>query len=181
MKTKIFALTLSAVLALGALAGCGNETGATQTQEPSATTQEQAAPNKEQAAQSKDQAVQSKYITVKDFKEEIKDKDDSPLILDVRKAADHQKDGIEGSIGADMDAAKGGDLESGKANMTKALEEAGLMKDGQFVNKDKDIVLVCYSGKSYAEAATKVLNEMGYNMDEVETLEGGMKAYSADK
>ncbi len=161
MKTKMFALAVSAVLAMGALAGCGGQ--------QTASTDTQAEP-------------QYKYVSVQEFKDEIKEKDDSdPIILDVRKAEDHQKDGLEGSIGADMDAAKGGDMETGKQNMTKALEEAGLMKDGKLVENDKDIVLVCYSGKSYAEAATKVLDEMGYNMDDVATLEGGMKALGVDK
>ena len=157
----MFALAVSAVLAMGALAGCGGQ--------QTASTDTQAEP-------------QYKYVSVQEFKDEIKEKDDSdPIILDVRKAEDHQKDGLEGSIGADMDAAKGGDMETGKQNMTKALEEAGLMKDGKLVENDKDIVLVCYSGKSYAEAATKVLDEMGYNMDDVATLEGGMKALGVDK
>ena len=161
MKTKMFALAVSAVLAMGALAGCGGQ--------QTASTDTQAEP-------------QYKYVSVQEFKDEIKEKDDSdPIILDVRKAEDHQKDGLEGSIGADMDAAKGGDMETGKQNMTKALEEAGLMKNGKLVENDKDIVLVCYSGKSYAEAATKVLDEMGYNMDDVATLEGGMKALGVDK
>ena len=161
MKTKMFALAVSAVLAMGALAGCGGQ--------QTASTDTQAEP-------------QYKYVSVQEFKDEIKEKDDSdPIILDVRKAEDHQKDGLEGSIGADMDAAKGGDMETGKQNMTKALEEAGLMKDGKLVENDKDIVLVCYSGKSYAEADTKVLDEMGYNMDDVATLEGGMKALGVDK
>ena len=41
----------------------------------------------------------------------------------------------------------------------------------------KTLVLVCYSGASYAQAGTNILSEMGADMDSVKTLEGGMKAW----
>lgn len=39
-------------------------------------------------------------------------------------------------------------------------------------------MLICYSGKTYAQAGTNVLSVIGANMDDVFTLEGGMKAWT---
>lgn len=39
-------------------------------------------------------------------------------------------------------------------------------------------MLICYSGKTYAQAGTNVLSVIGANMDNVLTLEGGMKAWT---
>ena len=39
-------------------------------------------------------------------------------------------------------------------------------------------MLICYSGKTYAQAGTNVLSAIGANMDNVFTLEGGMKAWT---
>ena len=92
------------------------------------------------------------------------------LVLDVRKAADFEAGHIPGAVNADMDAAKDGDNESGIANMKAAL--------GDPAKVDQKIVLVCYSGKRYAQAGTNVLAALGANMDNVYTLEGGMKAWT---
>ena len=197
MRNRIIAYMMVAGMALAGLAGCSNAAApaADEAQKP-AVEQTEASSAKADDAQKdeakKDDAAKSaeatkaepklEYVSADELKKELaedkKENDKDIVLLDVRKVADHQKDGIEGSISADMDAAKGGDMESGKQNMTKALEEAGLMKDGKIIDDDKDLVLVCYSGKSYAEAAHKVLQELGYDMDDVEILEGGMKAWS---
>ena len=66
-----------------------------------------------------------------------------------------------------MDKAKEGDAEAGKATMTEATK--GL---------DKKIILVCYSGKRYAQAATNALSAIGYDMSKVYTLEGGFTNWS---
>lgn len=88
-------------------------------------------------------------------------------VMDVRKAADFETAAIPGSVSVDMDAAKNGDTEAGAAAMTAATE--GL---------DDILVLVCYSGKAYAQAATNALSAAGYDMSKVYTLEGGMKAWN---
>ena len=44
---------------------------------------------------------------------------------------------------------------------------------------DKKIILVCYSGKRYAQAATNALSAIGYDMTKVYTLEGGFTNWSA--
>ena len=95
---------------------------------------------------------------------------DGYTVLDVRKAADYEAGHIIGAVGADMDAAKEGDAEAGIATMTAATQ--GL---------DDTLVIICYSGKSYAQATTNALSAIGYDMSKVFTLEGGMKNWAEVK
>jgi rhodanese-related sulfurtransferase len=97
--------------------------------------------------------------------------DSNTVFLDVRKASDFNTSHIEGAVNADMDKAKDGDNDNGIENMKKAISDNNL--------KNQDIILVCYSGKRYAQAATNILNYLGYDMSKVKTLEGGMKAWEA--
>ncbi len=109
--------------------------------------------------------VEMQYITAEDLKADM----DSYLVLDIRKAADSSVSSIPGTNAIDMDAAKNGDYETGIADM-----KAGLSKiTGSETGGDEKIVLVCYSGKRYAQAASNVLNAIGANMENVYTLEGG--------
>ncbi len=109
--------------------------------------------------------VAMQYITPEDAKALL---DDSTCVFfDIRKAADSGTSTIPGALAYDMDAAKNGDLQAGQATMKKATE--GL---------DKKIILVCYSGKRYAQAATNALSAIGYDMSKVYTLEGGFNAWS---
>ncbi len=87
--------------------------------------------------------------------------------MDIRKAADYETAHITGAVSADMDAAVNGDTEAGKATMKAATE--GL---------DDTLILVCYSGKKYAQAATNALSANGYDMSKVFTLEGGFNNWS---
>ncbi|MBQ9148665.1 MAG: rhodanese-like domain-containing protein [Oscillospiraceae bacterium] len=89
------------------------------------------------------------------------------VFLDVRKSADHNITCIPGSVSADMDAAKNGDFDAGVATMQVATR-----------NKDNTLIIVCYSGKSYAQATTNVLSALGYDMTKVYTLEGGFNAWT---
>lgn len=146
---KLLLMTLMVVMIMTLIA-CGNDTAAT-----GDATGEAAAP-----------AVQ--FITAEEAHEKLGD--DNYQFLDVRQLEDYQAGHIEGSIHADMHKAnKEGDIEDGKTQM----QNAGV------VELDKDLVLVCYSGKSYAEAATKVLGELGYDASRIYTLEGGMKEWEA--
>ena len=43
---------------------------------------------------------------------------------------------------------------------------------------DNNLVLICYSGKTYAQATTNVLSALGYDMSKIYTLEGGFNAWS---
>ena len=109
--------------------------------------------------------VAMQYISVADAAKVLND--DSYVFFDVRKAADSSAATIPGALAYDMDAAKEGDFEAGVATMKPAIE--GL---------DKNIILVCYSGKRYAQATTNVLSALGYDMSKVYTLEGGFTAWS---
>lgn len=66
-----------------------------------------------------------------------------------------------------MDAAKEGDFDAGVAAMQTLTQTT-----------DDTLILVCYSGKSYAQASTNVLSAMGYDMSKVFTLEGGFTAWT---
>ena len=105
------------------------------------------------------------YVTADEAKELLEN--DEYVFFDIRKAADSSANSIPGALAYDMDAAKEGDAEAGKATMTEATK--GL---------DKKIILVCYSGKRYAQAATNALTAIGYDMSKVYTLEGGFTNWS---
>ncbi len=92
---------------------------------------------------------------------------DGYTIMDIRKAADYATAHITGAVSADMDAAVNGDAEAGKATMKTATE-----------GMDDTLILVCYSGKKYAQAATNALSANGYDMSKVFTLEGGFNNWS---
>lgn len=109
--------------------------------------------------------VPMQYIKAEEAKELLNDS--GYVFFDIRKAADSSANSIPGALKYDMDAAKEGDAEAGKATMTKATE--GL---------DKKIILVCYSGKRYAQAATNALSAIGHDMSKVFTLEGGFTNWS---
>ena len=139
---KIISLLLVAVMMLS-LVACGNKAP-----EASATT---------------DVAMQ--YIKAEEAKELLDS--DEYVFFDIRKAADSSSNSIPGAQAWDMDAAKEGDAEAGKATMTEATKDL-----------DKKIILVCYSGKRYAQAATNALSAIGYDMTKVFTLEGGFTNWS---
>ena len=143
---KLIAMLLVLAMALS-LAACGAKAPAK-------------APTEAPAA---DVAMQ--YIKAEEAKELLEN--DEYVFFDIRKAADSSANSIVGAQAWDMDAAKEGDAEAGKATMTKATE--GL---------DKKIILVCYSGKRYAQAATNALSAIGYDMSKVYTLEGGFTNWS---
>lgn len=134
--------------------------------ESSEETKAEEGASEEVTAPAEDVAMQ--YMTPDDAQADLGNAD--YIYLDLRKAEDYQKGHIEGAINADMDKAKDGDFASGVENMEKALNGA----DG------KDLVLICYSGKRYAQAGTNVLSALGYDMSKVYTLEGGMKAWKGE-
>jgi len=110
--------------------------------------------------------VAMQYIKAEEAKELLEN--DEYVFFDIRKAADSSANSIPGAEAWDMDAAKEGDAEAGKATMTEATKDL-----------DKKIILVCYSGKRYAQAATNALSAIGYDMSKVFTLEGGFTNWSA--
>ena len=116
-------------------------------------------------AEDKPADVAMQYIKAEEAKELLEN--DEYVFFDIRKAADSSANSIPGAEAWDMDKAKEGDAEAGKATMTEATK--GL---------DKKIILVCYSGKRYAQAATNALSAIGYDMSKVYTLEGGFTNWS---
>lgn len=103
------------------------------------------------------------YIGVEDLKAAIDSDSDEYIILDVRKVEDYNTSHIVGAYEADQDAAnKGGDDETGIANLKAALKAATGSETG---NADNKYALVCYSGKSYAQKATDLMIGMGISPD----------------
>ena len=141
---KFMALLLALVMVMG-LVACGAAA-------PAAT-----------EAPAADVAMQ--YITADEAKALVES--DEYVFFDVRKAADSAANTIVGAQAWDMDAAKEGDAEAGKATMTEATKDL-----------DKNLILVCYSGKRYAQATTNALAAIGYDMTKVYTLEGGFTAWN---
>ena len=146
---RIFAALLCLITVLGMFGCAANQPAANDT--PSVT------------APAEDVAMQ--YMTPAEALELLENEE--YVFFDVRKAADYQTSHIPGALGYDMDAAKEGDFQAGVATMQEAIEGV-----------DKNIVLCCYSGKRYAQAATNVLSALGYDMSKVYTLEGGFTAWS---
>lgn len=171
---KRFAVLCGTMLLAGALTACGGNTA-----ETTAAATTAAAAGTEVAAEAETTAeteaaaeitepaedVAMQYISVEDAKNDVGA--DGYTFFDVRKAADYETGHIPGAVSADMDAAKEGDFQAGVATMQAATD--GL---------DDNLVIICYSGKKYAQATTNVLSAIGYDMSKVYTLEGGMTAWS---
>ncbi len=149
---RILAALMCALMVLTMMAGC--------TQNQATTT-----PSTENKVEAPASDVAMQYKTVDEAEALLND--DSYVFFDVRKAADSSAASIPGALAYDMDAAKEGDFEAGVATMTPAIKDL-----------DKNIILVCYSGKRYAQATTNVLSALGYDMSKVYTLEGGFTAWS---
>lgn len=128
-----------------------------------------AAPAETEAAPSAD--VEMKYMTADETEAVLGNTD--YVIVDVRKAADYAEGHIPSSVSVDMDAAVNGDTAAGEAAMKAAFD-----------GKDSTLILVCYSGKKYAQASTNALSAIGYDMSKVFTLQDGFnnwKEVKADK
>ena len=89
------------------------------------------------------------------------------LFLDTRKSADYQSSHIDGAVNADLEkVVTNNDYASG-------IEAVKPIVEGQ----SKNIVVICYTGNKYAQAATNILSQLNYDMSKVFTLDGGMKAW----
>ena len=171
---KVLAMLLCAMMVASMMAGCTSqketETTSTTTEE---TTEAASEESTEEAAEETASAeitapekdVEMQYISVEDATK-VLDSDDYTF-LDVRKAEDYNTSHVPGAVGADMDAAKNGDFDAGVSTMQVATRDL-----------DDTLVVICYSGKSYAQATTNVLSALGYDMSKVYTLEGGFKAWT---
>ena len=179
---RVLAIALSAAMLVSMMAGCSSNENSTetstntteQTTEAPETTEEEA-PAEEAASTDEETSseivapeadVEMQYITVEDASANLES--DDYTFIDVRKAEDYAASHIPGAISADMDAAKNGDFDAGVATMQEVLN-SGI---------DNNLVLICYSGKTYAQATTNVLSALGYDMSKVYTLEGGFTAWT---
>lgn len=117
------------------------------------------------------------YISAKT----LKDNADNYVILDARKAADYAEGHIAGAVSADMDGFVGKSIAEAqsKANVKAVVDKYG---------KNKKYAVICYSGNSYAQAASAELRSLGVSNDNIFTLggdkarkssAGGMKAWKA--
>lgn len=181
IKMLILALGLSA-----ALMGCQGKEEAPATDAPAAEApaespaEENAAeepaetPAEENAAEETETHAMS-YISAEDTKAIVDGGEEKEyVLLDVRKAEDFEAGHTDNFSSADLDKAKEGDAADGKANLEKAIDE---QTGGEGIG-DREVLLMCYSGKSYAQAGTDLLiNELGVNPDQIKTVEGGMEAY----
>ena len=179
---RVLAIALSAAMLVSMMAGCSSNENSTetstntteQTTEAPETTEEEA-PAEEEASTDEETSseivapeadVEMQYITVEDASANLES--DDYTFIDVRKAEDYATSHIPGAISADMDAAKNGDFDAGVATMQEVLNSG----------VDNNLVLICYSGKTYAQATTNVLSALGYDMSKVYTLEGGFTAWT---
>ena len=124
-----------------------------------------------------------KYVYVSPKYVNSKLKDSNVVLLDVRKVADYAKGHIAGSVSAscDSDVSTQAAAEDGKAadNIKAAVEKYG---------KDKEYILICYTGNRYANAAVKLLMGEGVAYENIKILgseynkrstKGGMEAWRA--
>ena len=171
---KVLAMLLCAMMVASMMAGCTSqketETTSTTTEETTEAASEESTEEAEEETASAEitapeKDVEMQYISVEDATK-VLDSDDYTF-LDVRKAEDYNTSHVPGAVGADMDAAKNGDFDAGVATMQEATKDV-----------DNNLVVICYTGKSYAQATTNVLSALGYDMSKVYTLEGGFKAWT---
>ncbi len=164
MKKKIVALLFASVISLSMLGGC-TQTAPAETTEAPATTEE-AAPAAE---------AEKQYMTPEQVKDAMSTTEDY-LLLDLRKAEDFKAGHIISAVSSDLDATVSNNDDATSLNNIKAaLTEATGSEDGA----NKKLVLLCYSGKRYAEAGHRLLNEMGVDNSRIFILEGGYKAWTA--
>lgn len=150
MNKKYLSLFLVLVLVVSVFAGC--------TAKPNASGQNQ-------------EAAEFQYMTADELKTIVAEEKSDYIVLDVRKKADYDTEHIKGAISADVDSiVSNEDNAPAKANVEKALSELD--------SKDKKFVLLCYSGKRYAEAATGLLKDAGIDAANIYTLEGGYKGWT---
>ncbi len=154
MNKKYLSLSLVLMMMLSIFAGCSAKTDAPQA--PADSQQEEAS---------------FQYMTADELKTIVTEENSDYVVFDVRKKADYDTEHIKGSVSADVDSiVSNQDNAPAKANIEKALAETDV--------EGKKFVLLCYSGKRYAEAATGLLKEAGIDAANIYTLEGGYKGWT---
>lgn len=121
--------------------------------------------------------AQAGKVSVQTLSEMIDSKQDF-LLLDLRKANDYSECHIPGAINADMDSAVSF---NDYATSTKVLKEVLKAQTGSMTGEGKTMVLACYTGNRYANAAVSILSSLGRDLSDVYILEGGNQAWNAHK
>lgn len=201
MKSSIKTFLLAAALmASVTLTACGakeeapadNNAAQTETTENTTTENKAEEAPAEAPAETAQAANQMQFLTPEEVKNNLEANNAEYVFLDVRKAEDYAKGHVDGLASADLDGVKdiindnNGDMAKAKAADQAAMDQAianikAAVKEqtgSEEVTPDKTYVLMCYSGKSYAQAGTDILiNELGIPADKVKAAEGGMKAW----
>lgn len=100
--------------------------------------------------------------------------DEDYLVLDTRKPEDWIVKNIKGSVNANMDyVVTYGDYPTAIEVMKAALKGQTGSENGA----GKKIILACYTGNRYAQAASNILSYLGADMSNIFTLEGGNTAW----
>lgn len=119
--------------------------------------------------------VPMQYITCEQLYEILQSGDTGNLlILDLRMEADYNNKHIIGAINADMSFAVEGDYQP----CIRIMKETLTKYAGEETGCTKKIILTCYTGNRYAQAATNILSYIGGRMENVFTLQGGNSAWN---
>lgn len=176
---KRFAVSCGALMLAAMMSACGGSSTASTTAATTAaeTTETAAETTAAEATEATEAAAEEVTAPASDVAMQYISQDDAAAklgeagytFLDLRKAEDYAAGHVPGAVNADMDACLNGDFANGVETMKPVVE-----------GKDDNLVLICYSGKRYAQNGTNVLSALGYDMSKVFTLEGGMKAYTGE-
>lgn len=159
MKKKQVSLIVALMIAVMALAGCGTK------KSDEAQTPEQP------PVETQTEITEFQYITAPELEVIVSEENNEYVLFDVRKKADYDTEHVKGSISADVDSVVSNeDSDPARANIEQALSSTDVA--------GKKLVLLCYSGKRYAEAATNLLVESGVEAGQIYTLEGGYKGWT---
>lgn len=121
-----------------------------------------------------DGKAERKFMISEDLEKIIEENSDEHVILDLRQAKDFEEEHIKNSISVDLHLAnKEGDDKDGLEKLNKVLDSLD--------EKDKKkLVLICYTGRSYAKKGYELLSKIGIKNENIITLKGGIKDFRAN-
>ncbi|MCF0237258.1 MAG: hypothetical protein HUK24_01555 [Sphaerochaetaceae bacterium] len=116
--------------------------------------------------------VDRTFISVEDFAS-LLSSNDNFIVLDLRQESDYNTRHIEGAINADLTDAVNGNYNPSIEKLKAVLKQYTGNEKGQ----GKQLILACYTGNRYAQAATNILYYLGNDLKNVKTLQGGNTAW----
>lgn len=121
-------------------------------------------------------AKSMQYISREETKYAVTSMQKSYFLLDLRKTSDYDTGHIITAISADLDSAvSSNDDDTAIKNLESALKQ---IFGNNLGNQEDKLVLLCYSGKEYAEKGTELLKGMGVASNRIFILEGGYKGWT---